>query len=193
MAAKLAFIGTHGVGKTVLTFALAGHLRTLNVDADVCYENARHSPFPINERTTLDGQLWILAAQWKAELEASRRSDVVICDRSVLDNYAYMVKACGRQEYLHEFLRQWLKTYDLFCLVPLGPEALVPDSARALSVAFQRQIADLVDAMVEEFGVGGRTLRLPEARDRHLDLVMNELQGRRLLDPAARAGQRPLF
>lgn len=180
---KIAFIGTHGVGKTILTFSLASRLRTLDVDADVAYENSRRSPFPINEATTLESQMWILAAQWQAELEVLRRCRLAICDRSVLDNYAYMVRACGPQEYLHPFLRQWTRSYDALFWVPIIDATIARDSIRATSPPFQREIHDLIGSLVDRFELGDRVVRLPVDRDRHLPIVLDELRARQIVPP----------
>mgnify|MGYP001154007024 CR=1 FL=1 len=95
---KLAFIGTHGVGKTTLCYDLVASLKRRGVNADMVKEVARLSPLPINRQTSLDAQLWILATQVAEEIRSASRHEVVICDRSVLDNYAYLVFAAGRQK-----------------------------------------------------------------------------------------------
>src|ERR1700723_2734827 len=84
---KLALVGTHGVGKTTLAYETCSLLKKADYNVELVTEVARRSPFPVNEGTTLDGQLWILHAQIAAELEASARAPHIICDRSVLDNY----------------------------------------------------------------------------------------------------------
>ena len=53
---KLAFVGTHGVGKTTLCFDLAAQLKRLDLSVDLVKEVARRWPLPINEDTTLDAQ-----------------------------------------------------------------------------------------------------------------------------------------
>ena len=50
---------------------------------------------PINEGTTYDAQAWILHTQIAEEIAAAASNEVVICDRSVLDNYAYLVARVG--------------------------------------------------------------------------------------------------
>lgn len=181
MASKIAFIGTHGVGKTVLTFSVASTLRARSVDADVAYENSRRSPFPINEATTLEGQMWILASQWQAELEACRRSAVVVCDRAVLDNYAYMVRACGEQEWLTAFLREWSTTYDVLLWVPIIDAQIVDDGTRATAPRFQREIHRLVGELVDRFGLEDRVIRLPRDRAAQLPTVLEALKERGMM------------
>ena len=60
---KIAFVGTHGVGKTTLCFDLASQIKRLDLGVDIVKEVARRCPLPINEETTPDAQAWILHAQ----------------------------------------------------------------------------------------------------------------------------------
>lgn len=186
---KIAFIGTHGVGKTILTMSLVSHLRKMQVDADAVAENSRRSPFPINESTTLQGQLWILAAQWREELEASLRCRFIVCDRAMIDNYAYLVRAAGEQEYLNPFLARWMDTYDLLVHVPISEESITPDTIRSTATDFQREIDARIDGLLEKFALQSRTLRLPADRDRHIALVTEELKRRNLLGTAPFQGK----
>src|SRR5215213_4907834 len=94
---KIAFVGTHGVGKTTLCFDLASQLKRLDLGVELVKEVARRCPLPINEDTTVDAQGWILHTQIAEEMEAAATYEVVVCDRSVLDNYAYLVARAGRR------------------------------------------------------------------------------------------------
>jgi len=47
---KLAFIGTHGVGKTTLCYDLGALLKKRGLHVDLVKEVARLSPLPINRR-----------------------------------------------------------------------------------------------------------------------------------------------
>ena len=67
---KIAIIGTHGCGKTALAFSLCTELQKRGHRVELVVEMARHSPFPINEATSEEGQLWILHRHIVAELEA---------------------------------------------------------------------------------------------------------------------------
>jgi hypothetical protein len=183
VAHKIALIGTHGVGKTILTLSVASELRKIAIDADVVCEISRRSPFPINEATTRYGQLWILNAQMQQELECGLRSKVVVSDRSVLDNYAYMVRAVGRQLYLHPLLREWLPTYDVLFHVPMVEEHVVPDTVRAPSPAFRREIDKLILGLLEEFEIEKRVVRLPPERDRHIEIILETLRDRHVIPP----------
>jgi len=143
-ALKIALIGTHGVGKTTLAFELCSRLKRAHQDVELVAEVARSSPFPVNEGTTLEGQLWILHTQIACELDAARRARNVICDRSVLDNYCYLINKFGRQAQLESWLDWWMGTYHLLAGVSPLRQEIAPDGFRSESLEFQQRIHDLL-------------------------------------------------
>jgi thymidylate kinase len=160
-AMKVAFIGTHGVGKTTLCYDLASVLKRHGVNVDMVKEVARLSPLPINRKTSLAAQTWILTTQVAEEIRSSDQHDVVVCDRSVLDNYAYLSFACGRQKAIERFVDYWMKTYDLLFKVPLSGAAQA-DGVRDTDEFFMRSIDQLVDALLAEKRILHE--RLPEGK-----------------------------
>lgn len=146
---KLALIGTHGTGKTTLAYEVCFRLKRAGHSVELVTEIARRSPFPVNEATTLDGQLWILHAQIAAELDAAARAPHVICDRSVLDNYCYLVNKFGRQRDLEPWLARWIETYSLLVSVPPTGDVVLSDGFRSENVDFRWRIHDLVEQMME--------------------------------------------
>ncbi len=141
---KLALIGTHGVGKTTLAYEICSLLKKAGYSVELVAEVARQSPFPVNAATTLEGQLWILHAQIAAELDASRRAPNVTCDRSVLDNYCYLVNKFGRQQRLESWLEWWMETYSLLVGVPPISDGIVADGFRSEDREFQKRIHHLL-------------------------------------------------
>lgn len=138
---KVAFIGSHGVGKTTLCYGLAARLKVRDVALEVVREVARRCPLPINQATSVESQSWILHTQVAEELAAQSHYGVVICDRSVLDNYVYLLVAAGSQGPLEPLVDGWMRTYDLLLHVPIVDEPS-PDGIRATDPAFQRAIDD---------------------------------------------------
>jgi predicted ATPase len=169
---KIAFIGTHGVGKTTLCFELAACLKRLDVSVDVVKEVARHCPLPINRDTTLDAQQWILHSQIAQEIELSQAYEAIVCDRAVLDNYAYLVHATGRQEGLEGLIRHWMSTYSMLVKVPvISPPAF--DGTRDVSVDFQLEIDGLITELTNDFGL--ETVDLdPSDRDNWIRVVLRK-------------------
>lgn len=159
---KVALIGSHGVGKTTLCFDLAARLKRRDVDVEMVNEVARRCPLPINRETTRDAQSWILHTQIALEIEAAARHEVVLCDRSALDNYCYMVHAVGTVAAWEKVLDHWLPTYDLLVHVPVWSRPRF-DGVRAADPSFQEQVDLLLEGMVTARGL--RPMRL-EAADR---------------------------
>lgn len=166
---KIAFIGSHGVGKTTLAFGLASRLKARDVSLEVVHEVARRCPLPINEETSVAAQSWILHSQVAEELVAAARYPVVLCDRSVLDNYVYLLLAAGEREALRTLVDDWMTTYQLLVHVPIVGR-LQPDGVRAADPAFQRLVDERLDRELERRGLS--PLRLdPDAREGWSDAV----------------------
>jgi nicotinamide riboside kinase len=170
---KVAFVGSHGVGKTTLCFDLAAQLKRLDLGVELVKEVARRCPLPINEGTTPDAQAWILHTQMAEEIAAAAMYEVVICDRSVLDNYAYLVARVGRRPELDPLVQNWVRTYDALFKVPIL-SAPSFDGTRAVSPSFQIEIDDAIDRLLEEFGVHVMALD-PRDRDGWIPNVLRTL------------------
>jgi nicotinamide riboside kinase len=168
---KLAFIGSHGVGKTTLTYGLAARLKARDIALEVLVEVARRCPLPLNEDTDLAAQSWILHTQIADELVASKRYPLVLCDRSILDNYVYLLLAEGRQPELEPMIRHWLATYDLLVHVPVAPGApVLDDGVRSTDATFQAAVERRLVAELRELAVDPLWLD-PAAREGWLDTV----------------------
>lgn len=138
---KIAFIGSHGVGKTTLCYGLAARLKAADTSLDVVGEVARRCPLPINQDTTLAAQSWILHSQIAEEIVATSRYDVVICDRSVLDNFVYLLLSSGPQPSLETLITSWTQTYDLLIHVPVTQQPRA-DGLRSTDPVFQTAVHD---------------------------------------------------
>ena len=170
---KIAFVGTHGVGKTTLCFDLASQLKRLDLGVDIVKEVARRCPLPINEATTPDAQAWILHTQIAEELEAAAGYEVVICDRSVLDNYAYLVARVGRRPELDPLVGSWIRSYDALFKVPVvGLPSY--DGTRAVSPTFQLEIDSVIDQLIDAFEAEVTPLDAQD-RDGWIPTVMHSL------------------
>ena len=170
---KIAFVGSHGVGKTTLCFDLAAQLKRLDLGVELVKEVARRCPLPINEQTTPDAQAWILHTQMAEELAAVASYEVVICDRSVLDNYAYLVRGLGRRPEMDALVDSWIRTYNALFKVPVL-DAPSFDGTRAVSQSFQVEIDQTIDELVTSFGVDITNLD-PADRDSWIETVIQSL------------------
>ena len=167
---KIAFIGSHGVGKTTLCFDLASRLKRLDLGVDIVKEVVRSCPLPINEQTTLEAQAWILHTQIAEEIASASSYEAVICDRSVLDNYAYLVHKAGRQKEYDVLTANWITTYTGLFKVPVL-DAPSFDGMRALSTTFQWEIDGVIDELLDVFQVECHRLD-PDDRDGWVDAVL---------------------
>jgi nicotinamide riboside kinase len=159
---KIALIGTHGVGKTTLCFDLAARLKRLDRSVHLVTEVARDCPLPLNRDTTLDAQSWILHTQCAREIAAEADADqIVVCDRSVLDNYAYLVHAVGRRAELDPWIASWCGSYRALLKVPLWQPPSY-DGTRDTDVVFQREIDETLESLVDAFGVAVERLESSE-------------------------------
>lgn len=149
---KVALVGTHGVNKTTIAYELAGVLKRKGRTVELLTEIARECPFPLNEQATREAYQWIIARQVQLEIEKSPRADVLVCDRSVLDNFAYYVRRYGSKgeeaEALGAYCRSWMRTYDLLIRLPIV-DSLAPDGFRSTDQKFQREIDLLCDELFE--------------------------------------------
>lgn len=161
---KIAMIGTHGVGKTTLCFEVAAFLKKQDAGVELVKEVARSCPLPINKDTNLEAQSWIIHSQIAEEIRAAGMAEYVLCDRSVIDNYAYLVHAAGEQPHLDGLITGWVKTYDFLFKVPALD---IPsfDGVRDMDARFQREIDGLVDRLIERHGVSVRKLDPETERD----------------------------
>ncbi|HXG91364.1 MAG TPA: AAA family ATPase [Blastocatellia bacterium] len=149
---KVALVGTHGVNKTTIAYELAGVMKRKGKTVELLTEIARECPFPLNERATREAYQWIIARQVQLEIEKSPRADILVCDRSVLDNFAYYVRRYGEtdkgSQALGAYCRAWMSTYDLLvrCTITHRLEA---DGFRSTDEEFQRDIDRLCDRLFE--------------------------------------------
>jgi GTPase SAR1 family protein len=170
---KIAFIGSHGVGKTTLCFDLASRLKRLDFAVDIVKEVVRSCPLPINQDTTLEAQAWIIHTQIAEEIASAARYEAVICDRSVLDNYAYLVHKVGRRPEYDLLAGGWMASYTGLFKVPVV-EAPSFDGMRDVSGAFQLDIDGVIDELLHAFGVECHRLD-PDDREGWVDAVLQAM------------------
>lgn len=154
---KIGIIGAHGTGKTTLAFDLALKCKKENpsLNVKIMEEVARRCPYPINEAATQRSQRWIWATQMVAELDGMR-NDVLICDRTILDNLAYS-KHLGFNHILHDFMEVsvgWMLTYEkIYWLRPSDRFVCADDKVRSIDIHFQKNIDQILAGWIEKFDI----------------------------------------
>ena len=163
--AKIAFIGSHSVRKTNAVHAFASTVGRAGRSVEVGRELIRFNPLGLNEGATPEAQLWVLMAQVQQELELRGRADILVTDRSVVDNFAYFLRVTdGADPFgVEPLVRRWAQTYDLF--VRLLPDvALLPDGVRSTSDAFRDEIEAILDRIIPTYVSTDRYFRLPASQ-----------------------------
>ncbi|MCR4820069.1 MAG: ATP-binding protein [Elusimicrobiales bacterium] len=164
---KIALISTHGTGKTTLCFEVAAMLKKLGLKVKVFSEIATQAfeqGIPINEKTTLPAQLFIMMQHISEELRADiREYEVVICDRSVFDNLVYMERRCGRQNFVRSFIKDYSEKfpYDVIYKLPLVGELTEDGIREAHNQQFQEDIYKMLNETLAEMNVKHVTLDKP--------------------------------
>jgi nicotinamide riboside kinase len=159
--AKIAFIGSHSVRKSNAVHAFASTVGRAGRSVEVGREVVRFNPLGLNERATPEAQLWVLVAQIQQELELAGRAEILVTDRSVVDNYAYYLRVTdGADPFAVEpLIRRWAASYDLS--VRLLPDvALLADGVRSTSDAFRDEVEEILDRVIPEYLSGDRLLTI---------------------------------
>lgn len=147
----IAVIGSHGVRKSTAVAGLAATCARLGLRVATLGEVIRTSPLGHNEAATPAAQLWVIATQVAREIETGADADVLVTDRSVVDNYAYYRRAAGDEDPfgVEPLVRRWAAGYVRHLrLLPDVP--LVDDGFRSAAPAFRDEIEKLLDRIVPD-------------------------------------------
>lgn len=163
---KIAIVGVHSSGKTMMVNLLAKELRARGDDVYVVEEAGRDCPYPVGANTTIQAQEWIFHEQMLREIVAHNGShDYVLCDRSVMDNIIYfkhlldstdkydiplvsLHEARARFVMLYRIAIEWMETYDVVYRLPLNIEWLVGDGTEDVDIQFAKDIDVMFDEML---------------------------------------------
>ena len=182
---KIAFIGTHGVGKTGLAWTLAGHLKKEGHSVEMLPEAARiiaDSGYKINESSDEKSQSLILKKQISLENHYSVKYDILVCDRSVIDNFIYLLRVMkikNKKEKKSQFekkmkdyeriIKEHLKKspYDYIFYVPVANKAINNnDKYRSKNIKFR----DEIDKLLNEYLKKSRILLSAKDKTRFIAL-----------------------
>jgi nicotinamide riboside kinase len=163
--AKIAFIGSHSVRKSNAVHAFASAVGRAGRSVEVGREVVRFNPLGLNEGASPEAQLWVLMAQVQQELELRGRAEILVMDRSVVDNFAYFLRVTdGADPFgVEPLVRRWAQTYDLF--VRLLPDVdLLADGVRSTNDAFRDEIEAILDRILPIYVADDRLVRLPASQ-----------------------------
>lgn len=160
--AKIAFIGSHSVRKSNAVHAFASTVGRAGRSVEVGREVVRFNPLGLNEGATAEAQLWVLMTQVQQELELASRADVLVTDRSVVDNFAYYLRVTGGDDLfgVEPLIRHWAGTYDLS--VRLLPDVgLLADGVRSTSDSFRDEIESILNRILPIYLPEDRCVSVP--------------------------------
>jgi nicotinamide riboside kinase len=163
--AKIAFIGSHSVRKSNAVHAFASTVGRAGRSVEVGREVVRFNPLGLNEGATPEAQLWVLVSQVQQELELAHRAEVLVTDRSVVDNFAYYLRVTGGEDPfgIEPLIRRWSRTYDLS--VRLLPDVgLLEDGVRSTNDTFRDEIEAILDRIQPDYLPDDRVLSVPASR-----------------------------
>ena len=166
--AKIAFIGSHSVRKSNAVHAFASTIGRAGRSVEVGREVIRANPLGLNEGASPEAQLWVLVTQVQQELELAPQAEVLVTDRSVVDNFAYYLRVTGGEDPfgVEPLIRHWSSSYDLS--VRLLPDVgLLDDGVRSTSDAFRDEIEAILDRILPIY--------LPQ--DRCVEVLASQVTG----------------
>ncbi|MBR9675923.1 AAA family ATPase [Candidatus Woesearchaeota archaeon] len=142
---KVAVIGTHSTGKSTVVRNLKRDFLEQGFSVGVVEEVVRRCPYNINEAGDKKTQEWLLENQVLEENNKVKDNDYLICDRSVLDNYAYLSYLInGEDEEFYSRVLEHLKSYDYLVFKRIVSNRIKDDGFRSLNKEFRDKIEEIL-------------------------------------------------
>lgn len=179
---KIGLISTHGTGKTTLAYEVASLFKKMGFTVKVITEvagEAFEEGIPINENTNIAAQLHIMLRHMAEETKATARNyEIIICDRSVFDNWIYMERKCGYKQFVLDLIREYAKEfpYDALYKIPITGKELSDDGTRATDKEFQEDVFKRLTEFLEFMHIKHTKLPDPksEFRKEWSELIVND-------------------
>ncbi|MEL6557036.1 MAG: AAA family ATPase [Bacteroidota bacterium] len=181
---RVAFMGAHGSGKTTLILEIASRLKKRGINCSIAYEVARKSPYVIRGLNTIEAQLQLLGARLNEEMSACINSQVVLCDRSMLDIQVYTDVFCPKPDngesanhgnyrnLIRDFSVAYTQTYSkVFFTSTLYSQMITKDDLRPEGEDFQRKVQNLMEEELNKSKV--RFEHIPD--NEPVDYLVNEI------------------
>src|SRR4051812_14321972 len=147
MAGIAAFVGAHGTGKTTMF----EYIRARYSGQQIAFipDVARTCPYKVGIVTSLQGQLWILSEQLHQESVVA----TAVCDKCIIDQYAYFVYWYGRHAGVEAAFTPFLARYHLIIKFPPGPRFLIADNLRPDNLSLQMEIDGIIENLLNYWNV----------------------------------------
>ncbi|MFC1685842.1 ATP-binding protein [Nanoarchaeota archaeon] len=180
---KIGLISTHGTGKTTLAYEVASLFKKKGFKVRVITEvagEAFEEGIPINENTNLSAQMHILLRHMAEEMKAmARKYEIIICDRSVFDNWIYLERKCGYHQFILDLIREYAKKfpYDALYKLPILRKEMTDDGIRDSSNKdFQEDIFERLSEFLDYMQIKHSKLPDPqtELRNEWAEIIVND-------------------
>jgi len=152
----IGLMGTHGTGKTTYAKRLMKQTFRHTTLIRMISEVARSCPYPVNQTTSEEAQLWIFHRQMLEEIEAQADpSRFIICDRTVLDSLAYAEHA-GLADVVDACMPMalnWIERYTQILWFRPVPGRLVEDGFRDTDPDFQKSIDRIFATWIHDYHI----------------------------------------
>lgn len=163
---KVTFIGAHGTGKTTLLKGLEDRLLKCGATVQVTPEvprvvckNEDDPEFFQRSKNTLLKQMILLIGQPVYETAASKDSDLVMCDRSILDHWAYTrhlfrqkLEESDAERAIDALVKKHCSSYEQIYYLPVEFSAK-DDGIRERDDYFQRLIDAEIKLLLDRYNL----------------------------------------
>lgn len=177
---KIAIIGTHSTGKTTLAYKLADVLQAHGYSVSFLNELSRMCPYPVNEQTTFEAQKWIQANQIIEEQKFQKPGTILICDRSTLDNFAYMqrqAERCNIDTALHkDNAIAHMDSYELVFKTTMLEIPAVNDGFRSVDDSFREEIDRRISHLLSTNSISHHLLPETDNYNIHIQHIIRAIQ-----------------
>jgi nicotinamide riboside kinase len=104
-------------------------------------------------------------AQIQQELELRSRTDVLVTDRAVVDNFAYFLRATGGEDPFNvkPLVAKWSETYDLHVRLSADVPLRV-DGVRSTNDRFRDEIETILNTIVPRYVPADRLMTIPASQ-----------------------------
>jgi hypothetical protein len=177
---KIGVLGTHDTGKTTLAFSLCSKLKSKHLFVGFVEESVRECPFPVNQMTNFLSQYWILNRQINYEIEKHERYNVIVTDRTTIDNFAYAFRAAKNGKISPEELEilrvkaeHWARTYNFLFYARIPKKKLEDDGFRDTTKQFQLEIDQIIRELIKDWKLD--VTELDGTNDRRLEIALQTL------------------
>jgi len=178
---KIALIGTHSTGKTTIGKHIALALSQQGHEVNYLPELARMCPMPINESTTFAAQHWILKNQIEKEGDMYKDGEILLCDRSTLDNFAYMQRAVEERDTprdvsTHEkTAAEHMRTYTHIFKTQKLDLGAKRDGKRSTDESFREDIDSRITHMLKKHDIAHHLLPKTLDYKKHVEFILDKI------------------